>query len=110
MSTIIEPIKCDFVVISLLEKVKSKIPGNNPKPVSELQTYNQTNWEQLVEHEPNAITDSGNKYLFAIPYTPKTNAVEMWFNQVKHILKLNIYIHSFQFFPENLINTLTKTV
>ena len=36
-----------------------------------------------------AIIDSGNKYLFTVPYTPKTNAIEMWFNQIKHKLKLN---------------------
>jgi len=36
-----------------------------------------------------AIIDSGNKYLFTAPYTPKTNAIEMWFNQIKHSLKLN---------------------
>ena len=36
-----------------------------------------------------AIIDSGNKYLFTVPYTPKTNAIEMWFNQIKHSLKLN---------------------
>ena len=35
------------------------------------------------------IIDSGNKYLFTVPYTPKTNAIEMWFNQIKHTLKLN---------------------
>ena len=36
-----------------------------------------------------SILDSGNKYLFTVPYTPKTNAIEMWFNQIKHTLKLN---------------------
>ena len=36
-----------------------------------------------------AITESGNKYLFSVPYTPKTNAVENYFNQIKHSLKLN---------------------
>ena len=36
-----------------------------------------------------AIIDSGNKYLFTVPYTPKTNDIEMWFNQIKHTLKLN---------------------
>ena len=36
-----------------------------------------------------SITDSGNKYLFTVPYTQKTNAIEMWFNQIKHTLKLN---------------------
>ena len=45
------------------------------------------------EHNNNlvkqAIIDSGNKYLFTVPYTPKTNSIEMWFNQIKHTLKLN---------------------
>ena len=37
-----------------------------------------------------AITNSGNKYLFSIPYTPHTNgAIEAYFNQIKHYLKLN---------------------
>lgn len=36
-----------------------------------------------------AITDSENNYLFSVPYTPKTNVVEMFFNQIKHYLKLN---------------------
>ena len=36
-----------------------------------------------------AILKSGNKYLFSVPYTPKTNAIEMFFNQLKHYLKLN---------------------
>lgn len=40
----------------------------------------------LVKQE---IIDSDNKYLFIVPYTPKTNAIEMWFNQTKHSLKLN---------------------
>lgn len=37
----------------------------------------------------NAITESNNNYLFSIPYTPKTNVIEMFFNQIKHYLKLN---------------------
>jgi hypothetical protein len=36
-----------------------------------------------------AIINSGNKYIFTIPYTPKTNCIENWFNQIKHYLKLN---------------------
>jgi len=36
-----------------------------------------------------AITKSGNNYLYSVPYTPKTNAIEMFFNQLKHYLKLN---------------------
>lgn len=36
-----------------------------------------------------SIINSGNKYLFTIPYTPKTNPIEQYFNQIKHYLKLN---------------------
>ena len=36
-----------------------------------------------------AIIERDNKYLFSVPYTPKTNAIEMVFNQIKHYLKLN---------------------
>jgi hypothetical protein len=36
-----------------------------------------------------AIIESDNKYLFSVPYTPKTNVIEMVFNQIKHYLKLN---------------------
>ena len=32
----------------------------------------------------NTITNSGNKYLFSIPYTPKTNPIEGFFNQLKY--------------------------
>jgi len=42
------------------------------------------------EYVKEAITKSGNKYLFAIPYTPKTNLpIEAYFNQIKHHMKLN---------------------
>ena len=41
------------------------------------------------EYVKQAILESGNKYLFSVPYTPKTNAIEMVFNQIKHYLKLN---------------------
>ena len=36
-----------------------------------------------------AILKSGNQFLFSVPYTSKTNAIEMFFNQIKHYLKLN---------------------
>jgi len=37
-----------------------------------------------------AILNSGNNYLFSLPYTPKTNrTIEEFFNQIKHYLKLN---------------------
>ena len=40
-------------------------------------------------HVKNAILESGNKYLFSISYTPKTNPIEGLFNQLKQHLKLN---------------------
>ena len=36
-----------------------------------------------------AIINSGNKYLFSVPYNPQVNAIENWFSQLKHYLKLN---------------------
>ena len=41
------------------------------------------------EYVKQAIINSGNKYLFSLPYTPKCNVIENWFNQIKHYLKLN---------------------
>ena len=41
------------------------------------------------EYVKQSIINSGNKYIFTIPYTPKTNCIENWFNQIKHYLKLN---------------------
>ena len=41
------------------------------------------------EYVKQAIINSGNKYLFTIQYTPKTNPNEQYFNQIKHYLKLN---------------------
>ncbi len=40
---------------------------------------------QLVR---DTIIKSGNKYLYSIPYTPKTNPIEEFFNQIKHYIKL----------------------
>lgn len=36
-----------------------------------------------------SIINSGNKYLFTNSYTPKTNPIEQYFNQIKHYLRLN---------------------
>ena len=35
----------------------------------------------------NAIIKSGDDYLFCIPYTPKTNAIEEYLNQLKIYMK-----------------------
>ena len=41
------------------------------------------------EYVKQAIINSDNKYLFSLPYTPRCNVIENWFNQIKHYLKLN---------------------
>ena len=53
-----------------------------------------------------AITESENNYLFSVPYTPKTNVVEMFFNQIKHYLKLNKKVLSF----DNLKKEVKKAI
>lgn len=37
----------------------------------------------------NTITNSGNSYLYTVPYRPQTNPIEEWFSQLKHYLKLD---------------------
>ena len=46
----------------------------------------------------NAITKSDNHYLFDVPYTPKTDAIEQYFNQVKTYLKKYRNVANFQIF------------
>ena len=41
------------------------------------------------DYVKHAIINSGNKYLFSVPYNPQVNAIENWFSQLKHHLKLN---------------------
>ena len=36
-----------------------------------------------------------NDYLFSIPYTPKTNAIEQYFNQIKTYLKKHRNVENF---------------
>jgi transposase-like protein len=55
----------------------------------------------------NAIINSGNKYLFSIPYTPKTNApIENYFNQIKHYLKLNKKVLKYDELNEEIKNAI----
>jgi len=42
------------------------------------------------QYVKDAIIKSGNKYLYSLPYMPKTNSpIENYFNQIKHYFKLN---------------------
>jgi transposase-like protein/transposase InsO family protein len=54
-----------------------------------------------------AILNSGNKYLFSIPYTPTTNApIENYFNQIKHYLKLNKKVLKYNELNEEIKNAI----
>ena len=55
-----------------------------------------------------AIINSGNKYLFTLPYTPKTNTIENWFNQIKHYLKLNKKVLKYNELKEEIINAIKR--
>ena len=35
-----------------------------------------------------AVINRKNKLLYSVPYRPKTNAIESWFNQFKHYFQL----------------------
>lgn len=57
----------------------------------------------------NAITKSGNHYLFAVPYTPTSNSpIENYFNQVKTYLKKNKNVENFQQLQQNVEKVIEK--
>ena len=35
------------------------------------------------------VSESDNTLLYSVPYRPKTNAIESWFNQFKHYFRLS---------------------
>ena len=54
-----------------------------------------------------AIINSGNKYLFSIPYTPTTNSpIENYFNQIKHYLKLSKKVLKYDELNEEIKNAI----
>jgi len=55
-----------------------------------------------------AIINSGNNYLFSVPYTPKTNPIEMVFNQLKYYLKLNKKVLKFDEIKVEVRKAFTK--
>jgi transposase len=56
----------------------------------------------------NAITKSGNTYLFCIPYTPKTDAIEEYFNQIKTYMKKNRNVDNYQQLENNVNKSIEK--
>ena len=55
-----------------------------------------------------AIIKSGNQYLFTIPYSPVTNAVEMYFNQIKTYIKKNRDVYTFAGLEKNIDKAIDK--
>ena len=57
----------------------------------------------------NAISKSGNHYLFAVPYTPRSNLpIEGYFNQIKNILKKDRNVSNFQELEKNVEKAIYK--
>lgn len=55
-----------------------------------------------------AIIKSGNQILYSVPYTPRSNAVEQYFNQLKYYLKKYRNVNNFQQLKENVQNAIHK--
>lgn len=56
-----------------------------------------------------AITKSGNQYLYAVPYTPKTNSpIEQFFNQIKHTMKKNRTVENYEQLNTSVLNAIQK--
>lgn len=57
----------------------------------------------------NAIIKSGNHYLFAVPYTPKSNSpIENYFNQIKTYLKKDRNVENYQELEKNVEKAIDK--
>lgn len=60
---------------------------------------------QLVKDK---IIETKNQYLFSVPYTPKSNCIESYFNQLKYYLKLNKPSSTFQEIKTNITNAIKQ--
>ena len=54
------------------------------------------------------ISKTTNYLQFSVPYRPKTNAVESWFNQFKYYFKLDSSYLSFESLKNHISNVITK--
>ena len=55
-----------------------------------------------------AIKKSGNHYLFCVPYTPKSDAIEEYFNQIKFYLKKNRNVENYKQLENNVNIAINK--
>ena len=42
------------------------------------------------------LNETGNTLQYSVPYKPKTNAIESWFNQFKYYFKLNSNVYDYK--------------
>ena len=57
----------------------------------------------------NAIIKSGNQYLFAVPYTPRSNLpIEAYFNQIKNTLKKDRNVENYENLEKNVNKAIEK--
>ena len=55
-----------------------------------------------------AIVKSGNQILYSVPYTPKSNSIEQYFNQLKYYLKKYRNVNDFQQLKQNVQSAIHK--
>jgi len=55
-----------------------------------------------------AIIKSGNQILYSVPYTPKSNSIEQYFNQLKYYLKKYRNVNDFQQLKQNVQSSIHK--
>ena len=67
-------------------------------------------WSHRNNYVKEEILNSGNKYLFSIPYTPETNPIEALFNQLKYYLKLNKKVLKFEGIKIEIRNAFKKII
>jgi len=61
-----------------------------------------------MKHKSDDYKISVVKYLFTIPYSPVTNAVEMYFNQIKTHIKKNRDVYTFEGLEKNIDKSIDK--
>ena len=56
----------------------------------------------------NAISSRQNTLLYSVPYRPKTNAIESWFNQFKHYFKYSSNAYTYTDLKKNVKKAIKK--
>lgn len=98
----------DLVILGLGENEINEILMEHPNSIGSKYILDnaKSHNNQMVK---DAITKSGNKYLFSIPYTPMTNSpIENYFNQIKTYIKKKRNVNSFEELAKNVDTSIEK--